>query len=404
MISLYTNKENCCGCSSCMNICPKNAIEMSFDEYGFIYPNINVDLCIDCNACIGVCDFQQIKIKSDKIPIGTYAGILKDECLLKSSSSGGAFVSLAKYTLDRNGIVFGCAMNDNVTPEHINIDKIDDIEKLQGSKYVQSKINKTFKEAQKYLNQGRTVLFTGTPCQIAGLKSYLKKDYYNLITVDLICHGVPSSTFFNGYIKWLEKKLKSRVIDVKFRDKTNGWGLLSRIYYERNNKISSKIIHPILSYYYNYFIKGDIYRESCYKCIYACSDRVGDFTIGDYWGIEKYHPEITKHNGVSLILANNNKAISIINGLESNSENSSKLKDYIDITESKFEYAKVFNEQLERPAIKTDRRDSILEMFKTEGFESVANKYYKDMRKQIVVFKIKSIIPQVIKKYIRKFI
>ena len=167
---------------------------------------------------------------------------------------------------DYNGVVFGCAYNDNMEPEHTCIDNKMNLNKLQGSKYVQSNINFTYKEAKSFLNDGRLVLFTGTPCQIAGLKSYLGKEYDNLITVDLICHGVPSIAFFNGYIQYLEYKLNGKIVDFKFRDKSKGWGLRGKVIYSKKGKVINKRILPIESYYYSYFLDGEIFRENCYKC------------------------------------------------------------------------------------------------------------------------------------------
>ena len=187
-----------------------------------------------------------------------------------------------------NGVVFGCAYNDNMKPEHVCVDNSMDIKKIQGSKYVQSNINTSYSEVKKHLDNGRWVLFTGTPCQIAGLKSFLGKDYNNLITADLICHGVPGTGFFEGYVKYMEGKLKGKVIDFRFRNKNKGWGLTdkmagkAKIVYRKNNKVFEKLVSPIDSYYYKYFLAGDIFRESCYECKYACSSREGDFTMGDY--------------------------------------------------------------------------------------------------------------------------
>lgn len=400
MINLYENKRDCCACSACMSICPKNAIKMDVDEYGFIYPNINLELCIECRACKTVCDFQERinKNNCEKKPLETYAAILKNNEMLMNSASGGAFVALANYILYKGGIVCGCTMDENLDTRHICIDKKEDIKQLQGSKYIQSSMNDTFKKVKKYLTNKQYVLFTGTPCQVAGLKKYLNRDYENLITADLICHGVPSSSFFKGYIKWLEKSLNSKVTNFKFRDKKYGWGLLSKVQYKKNGNLKSKTMKPILSYYYQYFIKGDIYRDSCYQCPYASSHRIGDFTIGDYWGIEKYHPEIQKSKGVSLLLANTLKSINIIK--DDSKEN--KLVDYIYLTKSEFSNALEKNEQLTRPAEYSNKREAILTTFKNHGFDKVATKYYKEMKKEIFIFKIKSFLPRNFKYTINK--
>lgn len=178
-----------------MNICPNEAITMKSDEDGFIYPTINNNLCVKCGLCKSVCTFQN-KSDSGNQPIATYAAINKNKSILTESASGGVFAALASIILEKNGVVFGCAYNNEMIPVHICINNPLDIKKLQGSKYVQSNINSTYIEAKKYLEDCIWVLFTGTPCQIAGLKSYLGKDYDNLITADIICHGVPSAAFF----------------------------------------------------------------------------------------------------------------------------------------------------------------------------------------------------------------
>ncbi|NMA84106.1 MAG: 4Fe-4S dicluster domain-containing protein, partial [Epulopiscium sp.] len=274
MIELFNQKKNCCNCAACMNICPKQAITIKTDEDGFSFPMINRDLCIECGLCNNVCAFQNIPI-SGNVPISTYVAINKDMDVLSASASGGIFGALASLILDKNGVVFGCAFNNKMEPKHICIDNLLDMKKIQGSKYVQSDINTTYIEAKRYIKNGRYVLFTGTPCQIAGLKSFLGKDYNNLITADIICHGVPSADFFKGYIKYLEDKLKGKVIDLKFRDKSKGWGHIEKVIYKKDGIIKEKLIQPFNSYYHSYFLKGDILRENCYECKYACSSREG---------------------------------------------------------------------------------------------------------------------------------
>lgn len=391
MITLYTDKKDCCGCTACESICPNQAITMEPDIDGFLYPELAHSRCTSCGLCKKVCAFQS-KLQSVKYPLATYAAVLKDAVILNNSASGGAFVALALYTLKSNGMVFGCAMNDEIKPEHIRISSSQDIKKLQGSKYVQSDLKSTFREAKCYVQEGRQVLFTGTPCQVAGLKAYLGKDYNNLITVDLICHGVPSPKFFKGYINWLEKELKGKVTDFSFRDKKNGWGLLGKAIYRKGNMIKETLIPPISSYYYNYFLKGDIYRKCCYECPYAQPARPGDFTIGDYWGIEKAHPEVNKQKGVSVVLVNDEKSMMILEKLEMN------------LIASSFELACAHNEQLYHPTAKSNRREQILKTFREEGFKAVADRYYNEMKSQILMYKIKNKLPQPVKKIIKKIL
>jgi coenzyme F420-reducing hydrogenase beta subunit len=212
---LFKSKKDCCGCAACMNVCPKQAITMKADQDGFIYPEVNNDSCIECGLCKKVCVFQSIPVTANG-PIATYAAINKNKEVLSSSASGGIFGALASMVLEKKGVIFGCAYNKDMEPEHICVDDLLDIKKIQGSKYVQSNINNTYTEAEKYLKEGRWVLFTGTPCQIAGLKSYLGKDYNHLITADIICHGVPNVDFFIGYIQYLEDKVNKKVMMIVF--------------------------------------------------------------------------------------------------------------------------------------------------------------------------------------------
>lgn len=376
MIILFDKREKCCCCGACMNICPTKAITIKEDADGFTFPDIDYDLCIECGLCNKVCAFQN-KPVTDNGPLATYAAINKNSDVLLTSTSGGVFGALASMVFDYNGVVFGCAYNDNMEPEHTCIDNKMNLNKLQGSKYVQSNINFTYKEAKSFLNDGRLVLFTGTPCQIAGLKSYLGKEYDNLITVDLICHGVPSIAFFNGYIQYLEYKLNGKIVDFKFRDKSKGWGKRGKVIYSKKGKVINKRILPIESYYYSYFLDGEIFRENCYKCKYACESREGDFTMGDYWGVDKCHPKIKAKNGVSLLLVNSEKGSLIVD----------KLKKHLDLIETSFEKARVHNGQLNNPSSFSARREAILRLWHEGGYKAVADEYYKQNNRQIVLFK-----------------
>lgn len=393
MIILFEKKDKCCACSACLNICPKQAIIMRSDVDGFAFPVITTDLCIECKLCNKVCAFQNVPV-SDNEPIASYVAINKDRNILSASASGGIFGALTSIVFEKNGVVFGCAYNDNMELEHICVDNQSDMKKIQGSKYIQSNVATTYTEAKEYLKSGRYVLFTGTPCQITGLKSYLGKDYKNLLTADIICHGLPSADFFHGYIKYLEEKFRGKLIDIKFRDKSHGWGLMGKVIYEKDGKVQEKVLTPFTSYYYGYFLKGDIYRESCYECKYACGNREGDFTMGDYWGIEKAHPEIDTKNGVSVLLVNSEKGMKLID----------ELTKYLDLTISTLVQAREQNGQLNKPTAKSYKRESILKTWREGGYQAVADEYYKLNKKQIWLFKIKMLIPHSAKKLIKKLL
>lgn len=390
MIVLFDRKADCCGCAACMNICPKNAIEMEPDSDGFVFPQIDRDLCIECGLCKRVCAFQNVPVPNNK-PLATYVGINKNTDVLINSASGGVFAALAEFIFQRQGVVFGCAYCEDMRPKHIGIDNVLHMERIQGSKYVQSEINASYSKVREYLEDDRWVLFTGTPCQISGLKSFLGKDYPQLLTADLICHGVPSANFFVGYMRCLEKGIGGEIIDFNFRDKTKGWGLNSKVIYKRNNEMCERQIPTIDSYYYRYFLKGEIYRESCYSCKYACSHRVADFTMGDYWGIENAHPEVKAQKGVSVLLVNNERALKLVE----------KLKKYLELTESSLELASKQNAQLNKPTPMGGNRDKIFKAWRLGGYNAVAQEYYRTHKYAIISAKIKSFVPLPIKKIIR---
>ena len=205
-----SNKKECCGCGACISICPKGAIEMQVDEFGNEYPVVDKKKCTDCNLCNKVCAYQNKSVYN--IPLMTYASSCKINRLLKKSASGGVFIAIANEFIKNNGIIYGCSMemeDDIITPKHIRVDDLSNLYKLQGSKYVKSKINCIYKDVRKDLSEGRKVLFSGTPCQVHALLSYLeelKVNKDNLYTIDIICHGTPSTKMFQDYIKELERR------------------------------------------------------------------------------------------------------------------------------------------------------------------------------------------------------
>ena len=232
--NLFENKKDCCACGACLNICPKEAISLKQDEYGFLYPEIDEYLCIRCELCKKVCAFQNVE--EDNVPISTFAAISKNRNQAKNSASGGIFAAIAQYVINNNGIVYGAAFDDSWNVKHIGIEHIEDLIKLQGSKYTQSNTDTTFIEVKKMLALGKQVLYSGTPCQIAGLKKYLGKDYTNLITIDIICHGVPSNKMFKDYLSYLEAKNNAKIQNFKFRDKKTGWGINGSVVFLKQNK------------------------------------------------------------------------------------------------------------------------------------------------------------------------
>lgn len=277
---------------------------MEENHEGFFYPNVG-NLCIGCGLCVEKCQsLSPVRIPDSKTL--AYAVYLKDDSKLLQSSSGGAFSGLAETILDFGGIVFGAAYSKDLEVEHIFAENAADLNKLKSSKYVESYIGDSYIKAEIFLKQGRKVLFAGTPCQIGGLKNYLGKDYDNLYTVDLICHGVPSRKLFRKYLEWLGTKMRDKIIYLGFRDKdVGGWTCGGKT--KTKTKTKTKVIEGLSDPYYATFLRGETYRESCYSCQYANTKRIGDITLGDFWGVENFFPEIDRKRGVSCILVNTRK-------------------------------------------------------------------------------------------------
>lgn len=402
-IVLFEDKKECCGCGACMNICPKNAIIMEPDPSGFLYPRIHDDICIECGACKKVCAYQNdINLNE---PLAAYAAVNRNEEQLMLSASGGVFSAIAEKVLNENGVVFGATLsfeNGYAYPHHIFVETIEDLPKLQGSKYVQSSIGNTYEEAKKFLLSGRKVLFSGTPCQVAGLYGFLGKDYEELITVDVICHGVPNEAFFNGYLQEEKRKRKAeKVMGYSFRDKSKGWGMTGRLdLVSRNNLRKSVYIPSRLASYYTLFLDGNTYRENCYSCKYATKSRPSDLTIGDYWGIQVEHPELLGGNGydekkgISCILANSEKGIAICKN----------MKETLQLHESSYEKISNKNGQLKEPSHLNKQRDELLSIYVTGGYSDVEKWFQKKYRKQIIIHTIYNKIPRGLRLSLKKFL
>lgn len=304
------NKYDCYGCRACEQICPKNAIEITADEEGFLYPQLKEDICIDCGLCNKVCPAENKRIDFTGQVKTSIAAQVIDKQILEKSSSGGVFTLLASYILTAGGTVYGAAYNSSMYVNHIRVTSIKELSTLRGSKYTQSDIEDTYKLTREDLKKGIPVLFTGTPCQIHGLKLFLRKEYTNLFTIDLVCHGVPSHKLFQKIINAIENTYKKNITSYNFRDKNiAGWSCSSSLYIIRkSNKYVYLKYDKNMNAYFKAFIGGDFMRYSCYKCNYANTNRTGDITLADCWGIRKINPNFPNiNNGVSLILINNSK-------------------------------------------------------------------------------------------------
>ncbi len=299
---LLANRYHCTGCGACENACPVGAIEMKRDFEGFAYPEINLEKCIHCGACERACPADLVCAESESTPEAYYA-YTDDKTLLMNSSSGGAFSIIARKILQEGGVVFGAGYDESFSVRHMSAVNVEELAKLRTSKYVQSDIGKTYRQAKEALNAGKKVLFTGTCCQIAGLKQYLNRSYDNLYTIDIICHGVPSPQVWEEYLKQCHshKKIKQ----INFRDKTVGWNEFSmKITYEDGTSYRELATKDPFE---RAFLANLYLRPVCYQCQYKTLNRVSDLTLADYWGVEVVHPELAAQQGVSLILVHSDK-------------------------------------------------------------------------------------------------
>lgn len=337
--------EFCTGCRACEQLCTNRCISMRTDKEGFLISDVSEAGCIDCGLCTKIC--PQNKIANATKPHRVVALRYKDDKVLLNSASGGAFVGMAATVLEQDGVVYGAAYQRDLTVVHIAVESICDLKKLQSSKYVQSDTLNTYSDVKTMLRGGREILYSGTPCQIGGLYAYLGRDYPNLLTAEIICHGVPSPKLFAKYLEWLKIKYNEDILHYDFRDKTAGWGLR----YKTKTKTKTIHISARSDPYYWYFLQGYTYRECCYRCKYATEKRISDFTLGDYWGIQSEHPSFYDMKGISLMLINTDKA-------EKWFENNKHL---FYTQESSFDKASKWNENLIRPTKRPEIRDAIYE-------------------------------------------
>ena len=306
MRRLMEKKEDCCGCQACSQVCPKHCIEMRPDEEGFSYPWVDDTACIRCGACERVCPIVNVQPDSGQQVPDAYAAVNLDDSVRQNSSSGGVFSALAEHTIRGGGVVFGAALSgDCRSVFHTAVDQVEELDKLRGSKYLQSSIGDTYIKAKKALTDGKPVLFTGTPCQIEGLKTFLGREYDNLLCADLICHGVPSPGVWNKHLDELEKQKHFAVSDVLFRHKKWGWHDFSSCYVSTTGK---KIVIPhFRDTFMQAFLTDGCLRPSCHDCRFRKFHRVSDLTMADFWGIEDICPEMDDDMGTSLILVHSPK-------------------------------------------------------------------------------------------------
>lgn len=300
-----TDKSRCCGCSACMSVCPRSCISMKSDGEGFLYPVTDTEQCIDCNACNKICPIINLRDTDKPFEESLFFAVYSnDEAVLLQSSSGGAFTLLSEKFIAEGGVVFGAAWDENIV-RHVRIDTIEELSRLRGSKYVQSDVNATFLEVKSLLANGIKVLYSGTPCEIAGLNSFVKKGKELLNTIEVACHGAPSPKALTAYLEDVKSQFAAQTIKINFRSKETGW-----INYSVKAIQSRKTLF-MEDHKDNIFMRGFLHelysRPSCHDCRFKGNASKADITLADFWGIEEILPDFPRSKGVSLVIVNTEK-------------------------------------------------------------------------------------------------
>ena len=350
------NKEDCCGCTACESICGTKAITLKSDEEGFLYPKVNIDKCIDCHLCEKVCPIiNRNKLFIDKEKQSFYAVRHKNESILTSSSSGGAFSAIAQYVIEHHGIVYGATYDQHMVVRHISISHVSELPKLRGSKYVQSDLCGLFREIESYLIQGRLVLFTGTPCQVAGLRLFLRKEYAHLFTIDLVCHAAGSPMLFKEYVKYLERRYGDKLVWMNMRDKEKGgWNhhFVQKNWLERKGPTYLRM--NMISWW-NIFYSHMTNRPSCHECKFTNFSRPGDITIADFWDDKNLRPELHSIKGTSVCIVNSEKGRQLLNDAH-------KSADIWEITKEQ-----AWQPCLETPTLANEKREEFWKIYEKGG-------------------------------------
>ena len=382
-----TDPSKCSGCHSCYSVCPSSCISMVPDKEGFLYPTVEEKDCILCGACIKACPIITKNNETGSIDqITAYGAYNKDQSIRQKSSSGGIFTLLAQSIIARGGVVFGASFNEDFSVSHSAALTVEELGKFRGSKYVQSTIGNAYKEAKSYLEQGRDVLFTGTPCQIGGLYSYLKKDYDNLYTQDIICHGVPSPAVWKSYIEQRKKEVDaSSVSSVFFKDKRTGWKTYSISIDFGDDKIYSK--RASLDTMMKAFLKNLCLRPSCHDCSFKEKVRQSDITLADFWGADSIIPKWDDDKGLSLVIVNSQKGKKMFDS----------IKEQTEYVQTDFEKAISYNSSMIKSAKPSPLRDRFMSEIQDGDFDAVVNKHLITPKRTL-----KSRLKAYIKKILRR--
>lgn len=359
---------------ACMNICPQGAIIPREDSCGFIYPKVVQEKCIECGLCIEVCDFKKEKTYDSTIK-KTYGLQHKDKEVLRKSTSGGAFTAISDWILQKNGAVIGAVMKEDFSVCHEIAYTAVERDNMRGSKYVQSATNMIYRDIKTLLKQGQYVLFVGTPCQCAGLSSYIGSSYEKLYIVDFLCHGVPSNTFFKEHISYLEGLEEKNATDYIFRNKYFGWYSqgIEGIAFEGDSFAYAYLTQA----YWNFFINNVSLRPSCLNCKYRSYHRYSDITIADFWGVEKITRKRPR-SGMSLVFVNSDKGLGLINQLDS-----------VAFFEVPFEQVR-YRVSLRPPVSKYDT-DEFWKLYREKGYAALVERYIDNSLKARFRFTLKKL-------------
>lgn len=312
-VTAELNKKLCVGCGACASACPKDALEVSKDNSGFYRCKINYNRCINCGLCKTVCPALELPENRNEKQQECFEYVSSDDSVLRASSSGGVFTAMSRKILEQGGVVFGAGWREDFSVAHMMIEKEEDLHRIQKSKYLQSYMGNTFRRVKEKLEENIPVLFSGCPCQIAGLKKFLKKDYHNLYLIDILCSYAPPVNFFQKYVR---EQFGDDIAAYEFRHKTKNWNWDCMTVKITNNAGDSIVRHgtaedPYQKAYHNHLMTG----IHCENCKYQSGARLGDITIGDFWGISKRDPKINAKKGVSMVMCNNEKGKKLFDSL-----------------------------------------------------------------------------------------
>lgn len=375
-------KEECTACAACVNVCPKKCIYMEQDEEGFEYPKIDKEKCIQCGLCEKVCPvINRAKQQEHSVQPDIYAAWSLDEEIRFNSTSGGVFSELAKAILKQNGAVCGARYNENNMIEHTIIDKYEDLEKIRQSKYAQSSIGNIYSTIRGVLEKEKTVLFCGTPCECAGLSGYLKKEYENLYICDFVCRGSNSPKVYRKFLDYLEKKYKSKIKKVWFKNKTYGWNRFSTKIEFENGKEYLKDRYSDL--YIRGYIEENLYmRPCCSECKFKGTQRNADITLADFWGVKLKNKRMDIEKGTSLVMVNSSKGKKLFE----------RIKPNLFFEKKTLEEALEKNPSIIKVAQKSKNRDEFMKQIDSVQINKLIGKYCKNNYIKKLKINIKSLL------------